>query len=117
MTAPPDVDQFLPLKPAVFQILLVLAEKERHGYAILKAVERFGDPAVSLETGPLYRHLHRLFENGLVAESKRSSPAEDPRRRTYHLTPLGSRVLQAETDRLARLVDRSRRLDLIAQRA
>ena len=117
MSAPLDVDRFLPLKPPVFQILLVLAEKERHGYAILKAVERFGDPAVSLETGPLYRHLHRLFENGLVAEAARSSPTEDPRRRTYHLTSLGSRVLQAETDRLARLVARSRRLHPSAQQA
>ncbi len=115
MGGPGDVGQYLPLKPAVSHILLVLAEREAHGYGIMQSVRERSRGAVRLETGPLYRHLHRLFESGLVEEADRHGrpEGEDPRRRTYRLTALGRRVLAAEAARLAELVEYSRSLNLL----
>ena len=110
-----DISEFLPLKPVVYHILLALAERDAHGYAILQSVGERSHGAIQLETGPLYRHLHRLFESELIAEADRlvRPEGEDPRRRTYHLTELGRRVLSAEAARLAELVEYSRSLHLL----
>ena len=96
-----------PLKPADFHILLVLLEKPRHGYEIMKEVERESAGAVRLEVGTLYRLLARLLDDGLLEEGE-----EDGRRRNYALTRLGRRVLKAEAERLASVVDllRTRKL-------
>jgi len=110
-----DPQQFLPLKAVIAHILLVLAEGDAHGYGIMQAVRERSGGAIQLETGPLYRHLHRLFSSGLVAEADQGArrKREDPRRRTYRLTPLGRRVLAAEARRMEELVEHSRRLKLI----
>ena len=110
-----DIRQHLPLKPAVSHIMFVLAAGEAHGYAIMQSVREQSRGAIRLETGPLYRHLHRLFESGFVEEAdrRRRPEGEDPRRRTYRLTALGRRVLAAEAARLAELVEHSRRLNLL----
>ena len=107
-----------PLKPVVFQILLALAEQDRHGYAIMGAVREGSQGRIRLGTGPLYRHLKRLLDDGLVEESgHRPAPdQDDQRRRYYHLTHAGRSVLQAEARRLAELVDVTRALDLLPER-
>jgi len=46
--------EFLPLTEPVLLILLSLAEEPRHGYSILKDVERMSDGRVVLSTGTLY---------------------------------------------------------------
>ena len=111
-----QAEQPRPLKPAVFQILLALAEEESHGYAIMSAVRERSGGAIRLETGPLYRHLKRMLDDGLVEESdRRPSPEEDDeRRRYYRLTTQGRVVLTAEGDRLAGLVRLGRRLGVIS---
>jgi PadR family transcriptional regulator len=94
-----------PLKPAVFYILLVLAERESHGYAVMQAVRERSAGQVPLRTGSFYRHLARLIDAGLVGESAGRPPDDDPRRGTYYrLTARGQRVLTAERRRLAALV-------------
>ena len=85
-----------PLKPADFHILLVLMEKPRHGYEIMKEVERESNGRVQLEVGTLYRLLARLLDSGLIAEGE-----EDGRRRNYALTRAGRQALKAEAERLA----------------
>jgi DNA-binding PadR family transcriptional regulator len=90
-----------PLKPADLHILLVLAAGPRHGYGIMKEVERESDGKVRLEIGSLYRLLGRMLEDGLIQES---GDAED-RRRYYRISRLGRRVLAAEAGRLAALLD------------
>ena len=55
-----------PLKPAVFYILLALAEQESHGYAVMQAVRERSAGQVPLRTGSFYRHLAQLIEDGLV---------------------------------------------------
>lgn len=101
----PDPESFLPLKPALFHILLALSEGDLHGYGIVKAVEETTGGRVVLEPSPLYRRLKRLLDSGIVEESgERPAPElDDRRRRYYHLTPLGRRVLSAEAARLESL--------------
>ena len=58
-----------PLKPAVFHILLALAEEDRHGYAIMQKVREQSGGQIPLQTGSFYRHLSKLIEAGLVGGS------------------------------------------------
>lgn len=99
-----------PLTPGTFHILLALARGERHGYGIMREVERLSDGAMRLGPGTLYRTLKDLLDAGLIAESgERPDPAhDDERRRYYTLTEAGQRAALAETRRLARLVERAR---------
>ncbi|MDX1436423.1 MAG: PadR family transcriptional regulator [Anaerolineales bacterium] len=98
-------ESFLPLTPAVVNILLALADGEKHGYAIMQEVETITDGQMTMGPGTLYGALKRLLEMGLVAESdERPDPAlDDERRRYYRLTPLGQQVLAAEVKRLSAL--------------
>jgi DNA-binding PadR family transcriptional regulator len=109
------VEAHLPLKAPIFLILLALAERDAHGYALVQEVRSRSEGRVDLETGPLYRHLRRLSDDGLVEDVE--APAEDvgldQRRKYYRLTSFGRRVLAAETRRLAELVEVGRRLDLL----
>lgn len=110
-----SVGRHIPLKPDVLHILLALEETERHGYAILKEIERATDGAVTLAPSPFYRKLKRLTDKGLVEESdERPAPElDDERRRYYRLSELGRAVTAAEAERLARLVDAARAKALI----
>ncbi len=101
---PPE--SFLPLKPNWFHVLLSLADQEQHGYGIMQEVLERTDGAVRLWPATLYGTLKRLMEEDLIREaSGRPAPElDDARRRYYQLTPLGKRVLAAESDRLERLV-------------
>ncbi len=101
-----DVEAHLPLTPLSFQILLALVDEERHGYGIMKEIERRTKGRMSPATGPLYLAAQRLLDTGLIAESaKRPAPELDDRRRKYYqLTPLGRRVAAAEAERMAYLV-------------
>jgi DNA-binding PadR family transcriptional regulator len=96
----PLTSQFLPLSPAVLHILMALAGEDRHGYGIMREVERQSDGQYRLGPGTLYDNLQRLLDKGLVAESAKPSDDEDPRRRYYRLTNLGRQVLTAEIARL-----------------
>ena len=112
-TATPE--SYLPLAPATFEILLALADDERHGYAIMKEVSERSGGAVRLGPGTLYGALKRLLEGGLVEEiGERSAPElGDERRRYYRLTRFGLRVARAEARRLDAMVRAARRKKLI----
>jgi DNA-binding PadR family transcriptional regulator len=101
---------FLPLIPAAFQILLALAEDEKHGYAIMQDVEEYSGGRLKIGPGTLYGSLKRMLATGLVEESEeRPDPQMDAqRRRYYRLTGLGRRVLEAEARRLAHLLKLAR---------
>lgn len=101
-----DVDTFLPLHPEVFRILVVLRSGERHGYALVKELERDpGRPGRVLPAN-LYRRLRKLLEQGLIQESgQRPDPElDDERRRYFTVTPLGEAVAVAEAHRLSELL-------------
>lgn len=100
------IGQMLPLTPAVFQILLVLTDGERHGYAIMKEAEANTGGQMQLGPGTLYRSIKRMLADGLIEESaERPDPeSDDERRRYYRLTALGRCAAAAEAERLAGLV-------------
>src|SRR5690242_10802241 len=100
-----SAEQFLPLKPDAFYVLLVLLHGERHGYAIMREAAERSSGRIELQAGALYRLLARLLENGLVVESQRrpAADADDERRRYYRITALGKRTIAAEADRMAAL--------------
>ncbi|MGA8150003.1 MAG: helix-turn-helix transcriptional regulator [Terriglobales bacterium] len=91
----------LPLTEPVLLILLSLMEQPRHGYSILKDVERMSDGRVTLSTGTLYGAIHRLLAHGWVERFKEDESPRD--RQAYRLTNRGRRNLQAEVDRLKHL--------------
>lgn len=105
----------MPLPAASFQILLALADAEKHGYAIMREVEALTEGTVRLGPGTLYGALKRLLADGLIEESdERPDPAlDDQRRRYYRLTPRGRAAARAESQRLARILDTARRKKLL----
>jgi DNA-binding PadR family transcriptional regulator len=91
----------LPLTEPVLLMLLSLAERPRHGYSILKDVERISGGRVKLSTGTLYGALRRLLDDAWI---ERVEEDESPRdRRPYRLTPRGRRNLQLEVERMRHL--------------
>lgn len=108
--SPTPPETFLPVKPVALQILLALGEGDCHGYGVVCAVRDRSGGQIQLETGPFYRHLKRLIDDGLVEETRTPRDA-DPRRGAYYrLTRLGEDVIEAESRRLAEVVAQSRRL-------
>jgi DNA-binding PadR family transcriptional regulator len=110
--APRQAGDFLPLTPALFHILLSLADGQKHGYAILKEVSERTGGAVELSTGTLYGIIKRLLADGLIRESALGST---DRRRAYRLTPLGRKVTLAEAERHRDLVLVARAKKLFAE--
>ena len=105
----PPVEYHQPLTPPVFQVLLSLADGDKHGYAILKDVEEHSGGEVRLNTGTLYAIIKRLLAEGLIVEPRNRPRAgdDDQRRRYYRLTPKGRAVAAAEVERMERLVARA----------
>src|SRR4051812_16956429 len=102
-----------PLTPAEFVVLLALADGEKHGYAILKAIAREG--GVSLGPATLYTIVRRFLESGLIAESaQRPDPAlDDERRRYYRLTEAGRAAARAEAERMESVLHAARARNLL----
>jgi DNA-binding PadR family transcriptional regulator len=99
-----------PLSPAVFAILLSLAEGEKHGYLIMKDALSPQGGGIRLGPGTLYGSIDRMMRDGLVEESGIS---DDERRRFYRLTHLGQTTLAAELARLDAAVTSARSLGLL----
>src|SRR5918996_4352202 len=102
----PAPEDFLPLPPVVFHILLCLAEGERHGYALKREISRRTDGRLTLGAGVLYGSISKMLAQGLIEESdQRPDPhLDDERRRYYKVTGLGRKVAQAEAARMRELV-------------
>jgi DNA-binding PadR family transcriptional regulator len=114
-----DVDAFLPLRPETFHILVSLADRERHGYAVMQDVSERTGGAIRLSPSTLYATIRRLLEDGLIGElAERPDPDhDDERRRYYQLTTLGRAVARAEARRLDQLVRDARAMGLLPQRS
>ena len=108
-----SIDERLPLKPLVFQVLLALVEGERHGWSLVRDVQQRGG-FERLMPGNFYRTLRAMLSEGLIEEvqSRIKATDDDERRRYFRLTPLGGRVASAEARRLeaALLEAREKRL-------
>ncbi|MGB7538214.1 MAG: PadR family transcriptional regulator [Anaerolineales bacterium] len=95
-----------PLTPAVFHILLSLADGEKHGYGIMKNVEAQTHGQIKMGPGTMYGSIKRMLAAGLIEETEERPDPEldDERRRYYRLTAAGRKVTVAETQRLTRVL-------------
>jgi len=114
-----DPTNLLPLTPAVFHVLLALADGERHGYAIMQEVVASTEGRIKMGPGTLYGTVKRLLESQLIEESdERPDPhLDDERRRYYRLTGVGEQVVRAEARRYADMADLARGKKLIGNAA
>lgn len=103
----------LPLTHVVYHILLSLSGATRHGYGIIKDVAEVTGGRLELEAGTLYAAVKRLKDDGWIEEVDGPGDA-DARRRYYALTPSGRRVLRAESERLASLVQLARQARVLS---
>lgn len=112
-----DPAALLPLKPVAFHILLALGEGERHGYALVKALEHQDETGIRIDPGNLYRSLRTMLDQGLIAETdrRRDPDLDDERRRYFTVTPYGKKVAEAEARRLERLVRLARKQRLLVR--
>jgi len=111
----PTLGELLPLTHLSFLILLALARKNLHGYAIIKAIQKQWGTTINPGTGTFYSALRRMKGELLVEDIDPLAEAgdEDQRRRYYAITDLGRQALQAETRRLEDLVSEVKSLELL----
>lgn len=97
-----DPEAMLPLTPAVFHILLALADGERHGYSIMQEIAAHTQGKLRIGPTTLYRSIKNMLTNGLIVETEERPDPEldDERRRYYRLTSFGQQVALAELQRL-----------------
>jgi DNA-binding PadR family transcriptional regulator len=122
---PRDPRDLLPLKPVVFQILLVLADGDRHGWNLVHALQQRAG-GERLLPGNFYRVLKGMLAEGLIEEvtpsraereqAQADTGANAERRRYVRLAPFGRDVARAEARRLEALVAESRDRRLLAPR-
>jgi DNA-binding PadR family transcriptional regulator len=108
-----------PLPLAMFHILVAVADRERHGYAIMQDVEARTDGTLRLGPGTLYGSIKRMLHDGLIEElDERPDPEnDDVRRRYYRITPAGRRIAKEESARLAKLLRQARATGLAPKTA
>ncbi|NWG07787.1 MAG: helix-turn-helix transcriptional regulator [Chloroflexi bacterium] len=101
---------YLPLTESTFYILLSLAPGRKHGYAIMKDVKDLSRRRVNLSTSTLYTAVGRLLDQGLIERLHDGGQESGPglTRKSYELTDLGRRVLEAEHVRLQGMVKEAR---------
>lgn len=93
------------LSRSAFLILLALADRPRHGLAIIDRVDETSRGELKMGPGTLYGTLQKLVKGGLIKERGAPDPNDDDsRRRYYGLTARGDRALRAEAARLLTLV-------------
>jgi DNA-binding PadR family transcriptional regulator len=104
-----------PLTPAVFHILLALADQERHGYGIMQDVQMRTNQQIRLGPGTLYGTIKRMLEAGQIEELPEREDENSQRRRYYKLTSAGRKTVKAEAERLEHLVNIARSKRLLPQ--
>lgn len=112
-----EVAALLPLAPAFLQILIALADGERHGYSIMQEVADRTGGQVKMSPGTLYGSIKRMLAEGLIEELTTGAAGADERRRFYRITKFGRRVAVAEADRLASLLSQARSSGLVPRRS
>lgn len=112
---PTNIQALLPLTPAVFYTLFALANREQHGYAIMRSVESLSDGKITLGPGTLYTTIQRLLNLGLIEETTHQKRPEEleRRRRYYRLTGLGGRLLSEEIRRFEDVLHQARLRKLV----
>ena len=95
--------------------MLALADRERHGYGIMREAEDRTGREVHLGPGTSYDSIKCMLADGLIEESdERPDPETDDQRcRYYRIMDFGRMVAGAEAKRLRSLVDVAREKKLL----
>ena len=101
-------EDLLPLATAAFHILVALADRDRHGYAIMQDIAERTSGKIRMSPGTLYGAISRLLEQGLISELLDAGQPGDDRRRCYRITAFGRAVAAAEARRMANLLRQAR---------
>lgn len=110
-----EAHELVPLSPPVFHVLLALGSGAMHGYAIMQAFDDKTGGQGSILPGTLYATISRMVETGLIEElDEPPAGSTDRRRRYYRTTPFGRSVAEAESRRMARLLEVARSENLVA---
>jgi DNA-binding PadR family transcriptional regulator len=117
MANEPKPESLLPLPPAVFHILMALADEDRHGYAIIQEVKARTNGDVRLSPATLYRSIQRMLDDDLIVEVSERPELDDERRRYYRITKFGKAVAREEAGRLSELVRLARASGFVTRRA
>jgi DNA-binding PadR family transcriptional regulator len=109
----------LTLSRDTFHILVALADRDRHGYAIMQDIAERTEGQIRLSPSTLYSAIKLLLEAGLIAElAERPDPAhDDERRRYYRITKAGREAAVAEAPRLEKLLADARAVKLAPRRS
>jgi DNA-binding PadR family transcriptional regulator len=90
-----------PLTEPVLLILLSLAGKPCHGYALMKDIETLSAGRVRMTTGTLYGALRRLLEDAWIERFEQEDTSRE--KQAYRLTSVGRRQMAGELDRMKQL--------------
>jgi len=114
-----SVSMARPLPNAFFHILVAVADRERHGYAIMQDVAARTGGQLKLSPGSLYGSIKRMLQDGLIeeVEERPDRQHDDERRRYYRITRHGRNVAMKESMRLASLLSQARASGLAPRRA
>ena len=96
-----DMSRHESISEPVLLILASLADKPRHGYALIKDIEALSGVRVRLSTGTLYGALRRLLEDAWIERFEQEDTSRE--KQAYSLTTAGRRQLQLELDRMKQL--------------
>jgi DNA-binding PadR family transcriptional regulator len=97
----PDNAETKSLTEPVLLILLSLANKPRHGYALMKDIETLSGGRVRMSTGTLYGALRRLLEDEWIERFEQPDTSRE--KQAYRLTAAGRRQLDLEVERMRQL--------------
>ena len=100
------------LTPLSMHILLALADRRMHGYALMQAVEGQSGGTVRPGTGSLYAALQRLLDDGLIAIAEEDA-SSSRRGKSYAITELGSRAVLEEAERMRQVLTLVTERDLV----
>lgn len=96
------------MAPAIFQILIALADRPLHGYGIMLDIAERSDGKVKLSPGTLYGSIKQLLEDEWIEEAPDAAAADDERRRYYRLTREGRDAARQEMARMTALLSHAR---------
>jgi DNA-binding PadR family transcriptional regulator len=88
-------------KPLTEPVLLSLAEKPRHGYALMRDIEHLSGGRVRLSTGTLYGALQRLLKDRWIERFEQEDTSRE--KQAYKLTVAGRRGFESELERMRQL--------------
>ncbi|EMN12496.1 PadR family transcriptional regulator [Leptospira borgpetersenii] len=102
------------ITPAMFHILLSLAEGPQHGYGIGKSIETSSGGNFRLGPGTLYRTLESIRGFGWIRYSRRKILENDDTRRLYYeITSDGKEILVSELKKLEVTLKKAKKLKLL----